>query len=95
MAAIGCVGKQVLRQVARRQPQVAETFREETIADMTPASVSWGAGFLDFSLRRGAGFRLRYCIAEMTPIGRYCCKSRRGVTVEFKFETIESGRAYF
>src|SRR5262245_35200692 len=23
---------------------------------------------------------------------RYCCKSRRGVTVEFKFETIESGR---
>jgi hypothetical protein len=26
---------------------------------------------------------------------RYCCKSRRGVTVEFKFETIESGRAHF
>jgi hypothetical protein len=32
MAAIGCVGKQVLRQVARRQPQVAEAFRKEAIA---------------------------------------------------------------
>jgi hypothetical protein len=26
---------------------------------------------------------------------RYCCKSRRGAAVEFKFETIESRRAYF
>jgi hypothetical protein len=26
---------------------------------------------------------------------RYCCKSRRGAAVEFKFETIEPGRAYF
>ena len=26
---------------------------------------------------------------------RYCCKSRHGATVEFKFETIESGRARF
>jgi len=29
MATIGCVGKQVLRQVARRQPQVAQAFGEE------------------------------------------------------------------
>src|SRR5262249_48040772 len=30
---------------------------------------------------------------DMSASCRYCCKSRRGVTVEFKFETIESGRA--
>jgi hypothetical protein len=27
--------------------------------------------------------------------GGYCCKSRHGAAVDFKFETIESGRAHF
>jgi hypothetical protein len=45
--------------------------------------------------RRGDQMSAYFAAGHESGCGRYCCKSRRGSAVEFKFETIESGRAHF
>jgi hypothetical protein len=60
----------------------------------TPASSDSASATAKTRRSKGSKFRCRLRV-NWSASGRYCCKSRRGAAVEFKFERNESGRAHF